>query len=129
MKKSEDKTFAFIPHFIVASRAYQTLPASALRMLSIALTKVRKNNNGDISLTRSQLIAYGFTSSDTRNRAIKLLLDHGLLFKTNEGFFSMGAKKPCLYAITWIPIKTQKNLDNPDMPAKLWLTKMENWPD
>ena len=108
--------FAMIPEKVAHSEAFCSLTASAHRLLVLALTKYHGNNNGDITLTKSELKAYRFTCSDTLNRALKELLNKGLLVLTKQGGFGMGHALPNLYAIGWLDIPECKKLDI-DTPA------------
>jgi len=53
-------------------------------------------NNGDLSMTWSQMKARCWKSRDTLNKARRELLDHGLIIQTRQG----GKHFPSLYAVS-----------------------------
>ena len=114
--------YALIPAKIAKSLAYRSLSASALRLLTLALTQYTGRNNGDIALTRSALQQYGYTSADTLNRALKQLRHAGLLELTRQGGLANGGKIPNLYAVTWLPIPENLKLEirTPAKASNAW---------
>ena len=116
-KNQPGERFAYIPLRVASSEAYLSLTASAYRLLTLALCKYNGHNNGDISLPRSELKKFGFTSADTLNRAIKLLRRNGLLSLTRQGGFANGGKLANLYGFSWLGIPENNRLDI-STPAK-----------
>ncbi len=116
--------YAVIPAKVARSLAYRSLSASALRLLTLALTQYNGRNNGDIALTRSALQEYGYTSADTLNRALKQLRHAGLLQLTRQGGLANGGKIPNLYAFTWLPIPENRKLEirTPVKASDAWAT-------
>ncbi len=114
--------YAVIPAKVAKSLAYRSLSASALRLLTLALTQYTGRNNGDIALTRSALEQYGYTSADTLTRALKQLRDAGLLQLTRQGGLANGGKVPNLYAFTWLPIPENAKLEirTPAKASNAW---------
>ena len=116
--------YAVIPAKVAKSLAYRSLSASALRLLTLALTQYTGQNNGDIALTRAALKQYGYTSADTLNRALKQLRHAGLLELTRQGGLANGGKIPSLYALTWLPIPENQKLEirTPAKASNAWAT-------
>lgn len=59
-------------------------------------------NNGDLCITRSVLIARGWSSNDQLMKAKRELLDRNLIMQTKLGGLGIG---PSLFAFTWQPIQ------------------------
>ena len=116
--------YALIPAKVARSLAYRSLSASALRLLTLALTQYTGRNNGDIALTRSALEQYGYTSADTLTRALKQLRHTGLLQLTRQGGLANGGTIPNLYAFTWLPIPENPKLEirTPAKASNAWET-------
>ena len=116
--------YALIPAKVAKSLAYRSLSASALRLLTLALTQYNGRNNGDIALTRAALEQDGYTSADTLNRALKQLRHAGLLELTRQGGLANGGKIPNLYAVTWLPIPENLKLEirTPAKASDAWAT-------
>lgn len=60
------------------------------------------NNNGDLAATFQRLKQRGWRSQNTLNMAIKEAIHLNLIVKTRQGGLH---NTPCLYALTWEPIK------------------------
>lgn len=97
-----------MPHSILDSVAFQSLPDPAARLLFEALRQHNGKNNGHMQLTVSWLKRRNWTSNDKIQRAKKLLLASGLLQKTRYGGKNAGAD---LFALTWLPITNFVGLD------------------
>lgn len=102
--------FAMIPKRVALSEAFCSLTASAHRLLVLALCQYRKDNNGNIAITRARFKAQGFSNIDTFSRALKELQDHGLIRRTRQGEMSQGTPKPSLYRFTWQPVLAQPEI-------------------
>ena len=119
---AKGERYAMLPKRVVISDAYLSLPASAMRLLSLALCQYNGSNNGDIAITQSQLKPHGFRSTDTLTRALKRLRATGLLILTRQGGFANGGKRPNLYAFSWldIPKNPKLEIDTPAKPSDAW---------
>jgi hypothetical protein len=58
-------------------------------------------NNGDLAAPYSWMKERGWKSKDTLHRALKELLETGMIELTRQG----GLHGPSLYAFTWMPIE------------------------
>ncbi|MAO13721.1 hypothetical protein [Marinobacter sp.] len=90
-------TFLHIPHDVLNSDAYASLPPSAVKLLVDIASQFNGYNNGDLCATLSVLRAKGWTSSGGLNKQLKALLNAGLIEQTRQG----GRNKCSLYAVTW----------------------------
>lgn len=97
---------------MLESDAYISLSARGHLLLSNLLSQFSGSNNGDLSATYSEMKKRGFGSKTTLSRALKELLDKGLILLTRFG--SYGSIRQCnLYAIGWLSIPEMPKLDIP----------------
>jgi hypothetical protein len=120
--------FALIPDEVMSSEAFIALPASAIRLLLNAAVKYFGSNNGNISLTHSELKMRGFSSNDTLQRALKKLLERGFLIKTKQGGFANGGKLKSRYALGWLPIHegSDSEAQKGNVAWKSWTKKKDS---
>lgn len=95
--RSESGSFLAVPHAVLASDAYRTLGAHATKLLFDLGSQYRGANNGDLSAAWRIMVARGWRSRDTLAKALRELLDHGLIELTRQG----GLRRCSLYALTW----------------------------
>src|SRR6056297_1966693 len=116
-------TFAAIPHAVLDSNAFLSLTSAAVKLLLDVLRQFDGKNNGNLSITYTQMQQRGWRSTSTLSRAKDQLIEHGLIEKTRQGGLSQGRRTCSLFAITWLPINRiedrngQHVLDIP--PAKV----------
>jgi len=96
-KRSPKDSFIAIPRIVMKQRKYRELSAYARMLLSEMLFDYRGFNNGDLQATWSIMNQRGFRSRSTLNKAIKELLDSGIIVKTRQG----GRNRCSLYAVTF----------------------------
>lgn len=105
------KTFIKIPHYVMESKAYQSLSGNAVKLLNCVVYQYRGNNNGDLLITYSFLKRH-FKSNQTMYRARDELLKKGFIVINAYGGRSYGGRKlPTLYAITWESVNDFRNLE------------------
>lgn len=92
--------FLAMPRAVLDSPAFLSLSLKSRALLLDLGVQYRGNNNGDLSAPWSYLRKRGWKSRQTIERAIKELLDVGLIEKTRQG----GLHWPNLYALGWQPI-------------------------
>lgn len=73
----------------------------AVRLLVDIGAQFNGRNNGDLQCSRTVMASRGWKSNQTRERALKELIEAEFLVKTKQGGRGIG---PSLYAITWQPI-------------------------
>jgi hypothetical protein len=88
--------FHQIPTALVRSRCWWSLTPKAVKLFWDLYVQYSGRNNGDLSMTWSQMVARGWRSRDTLNRARHELLDHGLIIQSRQG----GKHFPSLYAVS-----------------------------
>jgi len=89
--------FLNIPHSVLESAAYKGLDAWAVKLLVDIAGQFRGANNGDLCATWSVMRDKGWRSPSTLNKALKQLLDGGLIQVTRQG----GRNQCSLFAVTW----------------------------
>ncbi|MEH6473045.1 MAG: hypothetical protein V7752_17550 [Halopseudomonas sp.] len=77
-----------------------------MALLNDLLLQLNGFNNGNITAAQTIMVKHGWKDS-TRKRALKKLVDSGLLVVTRVG----GKHRCCLYAVTWLPIDEIKQAD------------------
>lgn len=98
--RREAGRFLALPGVILDSAAYLSLSAHAVKLLLDLGAQYRGSNNGDLSAAWSPMHLRGWKSRDTLGKALKELLESGLIEMTRQG----GLHKCSLYALTWQPI-------------------------
>lgn len=115
--------YGSFPTWLLETPQYRALSQSGLRVLNLAISKSRADNNGDIHLTATWAETQGL-SGGSLSRGIKECLDQGLLVKTRPGQRGgQGPRQPSLYALGWQPIP-----DNPKLKRKLTLVQVPSPP-
>lgn len=111
--------FFRMPVEVLDSRTYCALSFKARALLLDLGAQYRGNNNGDLAAPWSWMRKRGWVSKDTLHRALKELLETGMIELTRQG----GLHCPSLYAVTWLGIdECSGKLDikaNP-VPSGLW---------
>ncbi len=94
-----------IPIRVFMSDDFKTLNNASVRVLIALVCQYNGANNGDLSATRTEMIKHGIRSSDTINRSVKELIEHGLIAKTRNGYAGIDGRRMCsLYALTWLRV-------------------------
>lgn len=114
--------FVKLPFRLLDSSAWQDLSPRARDIYVRLCRKYNGKNNGDLSLTRSELRKIGeLSSSATLTRALDQLWSHGFITSTREGSF--GSMRICnLWALTTWEIN-----DNPDKGIKGTRQASNDW--
>jgi len=93
-------SFVQLPHAIFQSAEFAELSAFAVKLLLDLFIQYRGDNNGDFTAAWKVMSKRGWSSRDTLDRALKMLLDNGWIIKTRQG-----GKHLCnLFGVTWLPI-------------------------
>lgn len=121
--------FAGLPLFVLESEAYVTLPPLAKCLLYELAAQYSSHNNGYLSLTRDDLRARGYPSTNSNTKAIKSLIESALITQTRIGGIAKGRRLCNLYAINWQPIdgRTDKPIDETVLfkgGFQVWLSSM-----
>ena len=86
------------PDCILNHTNYINLSHAAKSLLTDIGAQYNGRNNGDLQCSRRVMASRGWTSNDTRERALKELIAAELIVLTKQGGRGIG---PNLYAITW----------------------------
>lgn len=117
--RADSGSFFAWPRAVADSDAYRSASAPAVKLLNDLCFQFRGNNNGDLSAAWRVMAPRGWKSRDTLTRALRELLELGLIEKTRQG----GKHLCSLYALTWLPIdECGGKLDVPAtrVPSGLW---------
>lgn len=98
--RKESGTFMRVPTAVLASQNFCSLSMKAKALLLDIGARFNGFNNGDLAAPYSWMNARGWKSKDTLHRAIKELLEAGMIELTRQG----GLHGPSLYAFTWMAI-------------------------
>lgn len=93
--------FLGIPVAVLDSDNYKALSFKARALLLDVGSQYRGNNNGDLAAAWSIMRRRGWKSKDTLQRALRELLEAGMIEQTRWG----GLHCCSLYALTWFPIQ------------------------
>lgn len=87
------------------SEDYRSLHHATARVLTALVCQYTGANNGDLCATLNEMARHGINSSDTLNRALRELLDRGLIVKTRSGHAGVEGQRLCtLYALSWLRV-------------------------
>jgi hypothetical protein len=100
--KQPGERYAQIPHSVLLSEAWRSLPHYAMAVLVAMAAQFDGKNNGDLALTWASARRFGIGSHEHLVKSLALLLDRGLIVKTRQG--GRRPLGPCLYALAWRPI-------------------------
>jgi hypothetical protein len=117
--RSESGGYLALPHSVMASPNFRAASAHAIKLLNDLGFQYRGGNNGDLSAAWRIMQPRGWKSRDTLARAIRELLELGLIEKTRQG----GLHLCSLFALTWLAIdECGGKLDVPatHAPSGLW---------
>lgn len=95
--RAESGGFFALPHRVLDSISYRTASAQAVKLLNDIGGQYRGSNNGDLAASWKVMQPLGWKSRDTLGRALRELLELGLIEKTRQG----GLHCCNLYALTW----------------------------
>lgn len=99
-----------IPKRVLLSEDYITLHHASVRVLIAFVCQYTGANNGDLVATKAEMLKHGVRSEDTINRAVKELIEHGLIVKTRNGYAGVDGRRMCsLFALTWMRIDEIKH--------------------
>lgn len=98
--RKETGTFLRTPTAVLVSSNFCGLSTKAKALLLDIGARYNGFNNGDLAAPYSWMKARGWKSKDTLHRALKELLEAGMIELTRQG----GLHGPSLYAFTWIAI-------------------------
>jgi hypothetical protein len=117
--RADRGSFFAWPRDVADSAAYIALSAHGVRLLNDLCFQFRGSNNGDLTAAWRLMMARGWKSRDTLNKALRELLELGLIEKTRQG----GRHRCNLFALTWLSIdECDGKLDVPAtrVPSGLW---------
>ncbi len=89
--------FLSIPKDVLDSEAYLSLGGWEVKLLVDVASQFTGKNNGDLTAAWSIMRERGWKSPGTLNKALRALLDAGLIQETRSG----GRHRCTLYAVTW----------------------------
>jgi hypothetical protein len=99
--RKETGTFLRIPTAVLTSPNCCALSMKAKALLLDIGARFNGFNNGDLAAPYSWMKLRGWKSKDTLHRALKELLEAGMIELTRQG----GLHGPSLYAFTWMAIE------------------------
>jgi hypothetical protein len=100
--------FVALPHDVLKSPSYRKLNYSARALLLDVAMQATNSNNGKLVACLKYLTPLGWTSKATIGKAIKELLDAGLLIETRKG---CKPNKASWFAIPWRDLNVTVGLD------------------
>lgn len=118
--------FLALPHAVLDSESFRGLSAYAVKLLIDIASQYRGQNNGDFTAAWSLMEKRGWKSRDTLGKALRELLEAGLIERTRDGGNPKqgGAGICALYAMTWLAIDECKGKCTPTRtPSGLWREK------
>lgn len=89
---------------LVQSPGHRALSFVARVVLQELMVQHKKNNNGDLSATRTMAREWGIGSDNTLRGALKELEAAGWIIQTRSSLFSRHGARCALYALSWLPI-------------------------
>lgn len=89
---------------LVQSPGHRALSFVARVVLQELMVQYKKNNNGDLSATRTMAREWGIGSDNTLRGALKELEAAGWIIQTRSSLFSRHGARCALYALSWLPI-------------------------
>jgi hypothetical protein len=123
--RSESGGFFKLPFAVMDSPNYRKLSGSAVKLLTALGRQYLGNNNGNLSAAWRIMQKRGWRSRDTLQRAIRELLDAGMIEKTRQG----GMHECSLFALTWHAIDEcdgKINVPATRVASGLWKVPAEN---
>lgn len=125
--------FAAIPVDVMESQSYAALPDYAVRVLAALAAQYRGQNNGNLSLTRTQARQLGVHSSWKVRAGLQLVIMVGLVERTRQGKMSHGRGVCALYALSWKPVDPTPQafppIESRQSPTNAWIqwTRPADW--
>lgn len=101
--------FSAMPHAVLLSAAYTNLGYPAKVLLHELALQYKGDNNGRLLASRSYLATRGIKSPDVIGRALKELMESGLIHQTVMGHFP---KTASWYAVTWRTLDRHPGYDH-----------------
>lgn len=101
--------FVAMPHAVLLSAAYTNLGYPAKVLLHELALQYKRDNNGRLLASRSYLATRGIKSPDVIGRALKELMESGLIHQTVMGHFP---KTASWYAVTWRTLDRHPSYDH-----------------
>jgi len=95
--RRETNGFLQLPKEVLNSDAYRSLSGWEVKLLVDIGGQFTGKNNGDLAAAWTLMKERGWKSPGTLNKALRTLLDVGLIQETRSG----GRHRCTLYAITW----------------------------
>lgn len=117
--RAESGTHLALPHAVLNSPAFHGLSSHAVRLLCDLGAQYRGFNNGDLCATWSMMAARGWKSRDTLAKALRELVETGMIEQTRQG----GKNLCSLYALTWKSIdecKGKLDVSPTRVASNLW---------
>lgn len=90
--------YAAIPWIVIDSDSFKGASDKAKSLLYALMRQHNGKNNGHLHLARKWLQSQGWTCDESNRKAVKELIERGLIIQTKWGGLNMG---PNLYALTW----------------------------
>lgn len=95
--RRETGDFHQVPTRLLRSRCWYSLSSKSVKLFWDLYVQYNGFNNGDLSMTWSQMEKRGWRSRETLNNARLELIEHRLIVQTRQG----GKHWPSLYAVTF----------------------------
>jgi hypothetical protein len=111
-RNARGERYAQVTVEVMESPAYTSLPHYARSVLLLLASKYRGNNNGDLSITKSDAAKNGIGSWEWSS-GLDLLQTVGLIEKTRQGKILGGNGVCTLYRLTWRDLDPSEKYDNP----------------
>jgi hypothetical protein len=99
--------FIALPHYMLRSAAWKTLPANAVKVLLHIWERHNGINNGEISYSVREAEEIGL-SKDQAARALEECISRGFLAITRDSAFSVKTKAARLWRLTAEPFRGER---------------------
>jgi hypothetical protein len=101
-KKGSGFRYVGLPHYLLDSPAYRSLPGDAIKLLIDIWKRHNGVNNGEISYGLREAAAIGITKSPA-GRMLDILTKRGFLAVVRDAGFNVGDRKTRTWRLTAVP--------------------------
>lgn len=120
--RRKKEKFLMLPRNVTDHPDFISLSSRAVKLLVDVAVQYNGHNNGDLCASMTLMKMRGWTSNDQRNKALKELIEKGLLVQSRQG----GRKRASLQAITWRAIdycRGKHDINPTDKPWRIFSKK------
>ena len=103
-KKNPGSRYVGLPHYLLDSIAFKTLPGDAVKLLLYIWKRHNGVNNGEISFGVREAAEIGISKTPA-SRMLTILIERGFLAIVREGGFNVGDRKTRTWRLTAEPCR------------------------